>query len=107
MIDLNQFKFEQGPIRPPSEAYSLLIRVTRNCPWNRCKFCHIYKGKKFELRPVEEIKQDILAVKAIEDRLKETSWKSGYGGRIEDAALALLNNPPNEASFNVALWLYQ
>jgi len=99
--------FELGPIRPPSEAYSLLIRVTRNCPWNRCKFCHIYKGKKFELRPVEEIKQDILAVKAIEDRLKETSWKSGYGGRIEDAALALLNNPPNEASFNVALWLYQ
>ncbi|SFQ94576.1 hypothetical protein SAMN05660706_1012 [Desulfoscipio geothermicus DSM 3669] len=27
---------EQGPIRPPSEAGSLLIRVTRNCPWNRC-----------------------------------------------------------------------
>jgi len=26
--------FEQGPIRPPSEADSLLIRVTRNCLWN-------------------------------------------------------------------------
>jgi biotin synthase-like enzyme len=98
--------FEVGPIRPPSEAYSLLIRVTRNCPWNRCKFCHVYKGKKFELRSVEEIKQDILAVKAIQDRLKETAWKSGYGGRVEDAAAAILNNPPNEASFNVALWLY-
>ena len=98
--------FELGPIRPPSEAYSLLIRVTRNCPWNRCKFCHVYKGKKFELRPVEEIKQDILAVKAIADRLKETSWKSGYGERVEEAALAVLNNPPSEAYFNVALWLY-
>jgi hypothetical protein len=98
--------FELGPIRPPSEAYSLLIRVTRNCPWNRCKFCHVYKGKKFELRSVAEIKQDILAVKAIQDKLKETAWKSGYGGRVEEAALALLNNPPNEASFNVALWLY-
>jgi len=98
--------FEVGPIRPPSEAYSLLIRVTRNCPWNRCKFCHVYKGRKFELRPVEEIKQDILAVKAIQDRLKETSWKSGYGGRVEEAAAAILNNPPNEAFFNVALWLY-
>jgi biotin synthase-like enzyme len=98
--------FEVGPIRPPSEAYSLLIRVTRNCPWNRCKFCHVYKGKKFELRSVEEIKQDILAVKAIQDRLKETAWKSGYGGRVEEAAAAILNNPPNEASFNVALWLY-
>ncbi len=98
--------FELGPIRPPSEAYSLLIRVTKNCPWNRCKFCHIYKGKKFELRSVEEIKQDISTAKAIQDRLKETSWKAGYGGRVEEVAAAILNNPPNEAHFNVALWLY-
>jgi biotin synthase-like enzyme len=98
--------FELGPIRPPSEAYSLLLRLTRNCPWNRCKFCHVYKGKKFELRSVEEIKQDILAVKAIEDKLKEASWKSGYGGSVEAVAAAILNNPPNEAFFNVALWLY-
>jgi biotin synthase-like enzyme len=98
--------FELGPIRPPSEAYSLLIRATKNCPWNRCKFCHIYKGKKFELRPLEEIKQDILAAKAIQDKLKEISWKAGYGGRGEEVAAAILNNPPNEAYFNVALWLY-
>jgi biotin synthase-like enzyme len=98
--------FELGPIRPPSEAYSLLIRVTRNCPWNRCKFCHTYKGKKFELRSVEEIKQDILTAKAIQDRLKETAWKAGYGGRVEEVARTILNNPPNEAFFNVALWLY-
>jgi hypothetical protein len=98
--------FELGPIRPPSEAYSLLIRVTKNCPWNRCKFCHTYKGKKFELRSVEEIKQDILTAKSIQDRLKEISWKSGYGGRVEEVARTILNNPPNEAFFNVALWLY-
>jgi histone acetyltransferase (RNA polymerase elongator complex component) len=98
--------FELGPIRPPSEAYSLLLRVTRNCPWNRCKFCHVYKGKKFELRSVEEIKQDILAIKAIQDKLKETAWKSGYGDKIEAAAAAILNSPPSESFFNVALWLY-
>jgi histone acetyltransferase (RNA polymerase elongator complex component) len=98
--------FELGPIRPPSEAYSLLIRATRNCPWNRCKFCHVYKGKKFELRPVEDIKQEILAVKAIQDKLKEIAQKSGYGERMEEVALAILNNPLNEAAFNVALWLY-
>ncbi|MFP4194792.1 MAG: radical SAM protein [Desulfobacterales bacterium] len=51
--------FEQGPIRPPSEAYSLLIRVTRNCPWNKCKFCPVYKGTKFSSRPVEHVKKDI------------------------------------------------
>jgi len=98
--------FELGPIRPPSEAYSLLIRATRNCPWNRCKFCHTYKGEKFQLRPVEEIKQDILTVKAIQDRIKETFWKSGYGGRVQEAVRMILNNPPNQAYYNVALWLY-
>ncbi len=98
--------FELGPIRPPSEARSLLIRVTRNCSWNRCKFCHIYKGKKFELRPVEEIKQEILTVKAIQDKIKELAGKAGDGGRVEEAAAAILNNPPNETYFNVALWLY-
>jgi radical SAM superfamily enzyme YgiQ (UPF0313 family) len=51
--------FEQGPIRPPSEANSLLIRITRNCPWNRCTFCPVYKGAAFSLRPVDHVIQDI------------------------------------------------
>ena len=56
---------EQGPIRPPSEARSLLLRVTRNCPWNRCEFCHIYKGKRFSPRTVEEVKKEIDAIQAM------------------------------------------
>ncbi len=51
--------YEQGVIRPPSEAQSLLIRVTRNCPWNQCIFCPAYKGVKFSRRTVEEVKKDI------------------------------------------------
>jgi len=97
---------ELGPIRPPSEAYSLLIRVTRNCPWNRCKFCPTYKGEKFQLRSVEEIKQDIITAKVIQDKIKEISWKSGYGGRVKEVAGMVLNNPDNQAFYNVALWLY-
>ena len=100
------YSFELGPIRPPSEAYSLLIRATRNCPWNRCKFCPTYKGEKFQLRPVEEIKQDIRTAKIIKDKIKELSWKSGYGGRVKEIASTVVNSPPNEASRNVALWLY-
>ncbi len=98
--------FELGPIRPPSEAYSLLIRTTINCPWNRCKFCNLYKGEKFQLRPVEEIKQDIKTAKLMQDKIKELSWKSGYGGSVKEAAAAVFNNSPNEAFRNVALWLY-
>jgi radical SAM superfamily enzyme YgiQ (UPF0313 family) len=51
--------YEQGVIRPPSEASSLLVRVTRNCPWNQCLFCPAYKGTKFSRRTVEEVKKDI------------------------------------------------
>jgi len=54
------YPYEQGPIRPPSEAHSLLIRVTRNCPWNQCAFCPVYKDHKFQRRSVEEVKGDIV-----------------------------------------------
>ncbi|MDY0162424.1 radical SAM protein [Desulfobotulus sp.] len=62
--------FEQGPIRPPSEAASLLIRVTRNCPWNRCRFCPVYKGERFSLRPLEHVLADIDAVHGHIQRLQ-------------------------------------
>ncbi|MCL2200578.1 MAG: radical SAM protein [Oscillospiraceae bacterium] len=51
--------FEIGPIRPPSEADSLLLRVTRNCPWNKCKFCSLYRKHPFKARTVDEVKADI------------------------------------------------
>jgi radical SAM superfamily enzyme YgiQ (UPF0313 family) len=78
--------FELGPIRPPSESHSLLIRATRNCPWNRCQFCPVYKGSKFELRPVEQITGDIEAVKAIGEGIGEVAWEMGYGDRVREVA---------------------
>jgi radical SAM superfamily enzyme YgiQ (UPF0313 family) len=88
-VDLSKLKnysFEMGAIRPPSEGgyFSLLLRVTRNCPWNRCGFCYgsPYNHEKFQLRSVEEVKADIDAVKAISDEVKALSWKLGFGGRV-------------------------
>jgi len=52
---------ELGPIRPPSEAQSLLIRVTRGCHWNKCFFCGLYKGISFSVRPTVDILNDIKA----------------------------------------------
>ena len=57
--------FEQGPIRPPSEAGSLLVRVSRNCPWNRCAFCPVYKGSKFSLRTPAEVIADLDEMKEL------------------------------------------
>jgi len=56
---MEPYRYEMGPIRPPSEASSLLIRVTRNCAWNRCLFCPVYKDTEFSVRPVEHVKHDI------------------------------------------------
>lgn len=98
--------FELGPIRPPSEAYSLLIRATRNCPWNRCQFCSVYKGSKFELRPVDEILRDIEAAKAISEGIKEISWEMGYGNKVIEVAAMLSNQLQHgQCVHNVALWL--
>ena len=49
-------------IRPPSEWRSLLVRVTRGCKWNRCRFCGIYPAlgqPDFSVRTVAEVKHDI------------------------------------------------
>ncbi len=56
---LRRRNFDFPPFRPPSEANSLLLRVTRGCPWNRCTFCSMYKGMRFEVRNLEEILEDI------------------------------------------------
>lgn len=68
--------FEQGPIRPPSEASSLLIRVNRNCPWNRCTFCSIYKKAKFSLRPVEDVIAEIDSVRHFVDQLQNAGSRA-------------------------------
>ena len=107
MIPESNLSFEQGPIRPPNEARSLLLRVTRNCPWNQCLFCPVYKGQKFSLRTVEEIKMDIQAARDIADDIKALSWKVGEKGLITNPVVsAILNNNHSYSYQSVAMWLY-
>ena len=51
--------FRIGPIRPPSEANSLLLQVTNGCTWNKCKFCQLYRHTKFKAYSADSIKADI------------------------------------------------
>ncbi len=112
---LARLSFEIGAIRPPSEggSHSLLLRVTRNCPWSRCKFCYaiMYDRAKFQLRSVEDIKKDIDTVKGIAEGIKAASWKLGYGGRINEyVGTALLQSESslniNQSFILVFNWLY-
>ncbi|MDX1775749.1 MAG: radical SAM protein [Desulfobulbales bacterium] len=53
-------------IRPPSEFRSLLVRLTRGCKWNRCRFCGLYPHlgePQFSRRTVAEVKHDIDLIK--------------------------------------------
>ncbi|MFH1131496.1 MAG: radical SAM protein [Pseudomonadota bacterium] len=98
--------FEVGPIRPPNEANSLLVRVTRNCPWNHCTFCPVYKGQKFSLRTVEEVKTDIRSMAAIAEQIKELSLQIGQDGEMTSAVLrALPRQNRNMGAAQVVLFL--
>ena len=105
---MEEFSFEQGPIRPPNEARSLLLRLTRNCPWNQCLFCPVYKKRKFFLRTVAEIKKDILAAKSIADEIMALSWKLGCAGEIDDQVISYIFNQAGyrDNYRSIAAWLY-
>ena len=51
--------YEGMIIRPPSEAYSLLLQVTVGCSHNRCTFCGTYRQKKFKIKPMDRIEKDL------------------------------------------------
>ena len=104
----NSLSFEQGPIRPPNEARSLLLRVTRNCPWNQCLFCPVYKRKKFSLRTVDEIKKDIQTARDMADDIKAVSLKLGYGGDVNDQVINSVVKSSNQSSSyqSIAVWMY-
>jgi len=91
-------QFETGIYRPPSEggSFSLLLRITRNCPWNRCTFCFMYKEEKFSLRSVDELRREIDTIAELSARLMRTSRELGLDGVINRrVALALLEKEPN------------
>lgn len=71
--------FRIGPIRPPSEAQSLLLQVTNGCTWNKCKFCQLYRHTKFKAYSADSIKADIdnmvyHAERAGKYRSQDGSW---------------------------------
>jgi hypothetical protein len=99
---------EQGPIRPPSESKSLLLRLTRNCPWNRCSFCPVYKGTKFSRRSVAEIKTEIDQLNKIVNDIRNISSRLGFAGKITGTVISHIYPSKDYGAIyrHVAHWLY-
>ena len=59
--------YEGFIIRPPSEAYSMLLQITVGCSHNKCTFCGTYRQKKFKIKSLEQIKKDLQEARAFEN----------------------------------------
>ncbi len=94
--------FRIGPIRPPSEANSLLLQVTNGCTWNKCKFCQLYRHTKFQAYSADSIKADIDNMVKLAERIRK--YRTGESGA--DAALGTAGgwdvNGINREMMNIA-----
>lgn len=66
-----------GPIvRPPTDAYSLMLEVTVGCTHDQCKFCNFYKGYPFRVAPLKQIEADLQEAASIDPNIKNV-WAAG------------------------------
>ncbi|MGH4118546.1 radical SAM protein [Clostridium sp.] len=70
-------RYEGTVYRPPSEAYSLIVQVTIGCSHNGCSFCGMYKDKKFRVRDLKEIMEDLEEAKLNSGIIKKVFLADG------------------------------
>ncbi|MBL0211926.1 MAG: radical SAM protein [Holophagaceae bacterium] len=56
--------YDEPLFRPPSEAGSFILQATLGCSWNACTYCAMYRSKRYEARPTEEVLAEIAEASA-------------------------------------------
>lgn len=52
-------RYVEPLFRPPSEADSFILQATLGCSWNACTYCAMYRSKRYQVRPLDELLADI------------------------------------------------
>ena len=98
--------FRIGPIRPPSEANSLLIQVTNGCTWNKCRFCRLYRHTKFKAYSADSIRSDIDNIAYWAERVRKHERKAGWDIDGINAELSsIADDEERQCMYTVANWL--
>ncbi len=94
-----------GPIRPPSEAQSLLLQITQGCTWNKCKFCNLYRGTQFKAFSADSIKQDIDTMAMYAEKVNAHRKNGRWDIQSLNDELGMLMPDEQNCYYSVANWL--
>ncbi len=70
-------EYDMPLYRPPSEGRSVIFQVALGCSWNKCLFCGMYKGKRFKVRPWEDLSNDIIEMAKYQPHTKKVFLADG------------------------------
>ena len=83
-------RYEGTVYRPPSEVYSLIVQVTIGCSHNGCSFCSMYKEKRFRIRDLKDIMEDLEQAKLSYRVVKKIFLADGDALVLETDKLKLI-----------------
>ena len=89
-MEMIMVRYEGVVYRPPSEAYSLIVQVTIGCSHNECTFCGMYKDKKFRIRDLKDIMEDLEEAKLNYGMVKKVFLADGDALVLETNKLKLI-----------------
>ena len=86
-VEMIKLRYEGVVYRPPSEAHSLIVQVTIGCSHNGCSFCGMYKEKKFRIRDLKDIMEDLEKAKLTYGIVKKVFLADGDALVLETSKL--------------------